>query len=312
MGAEMKKFPSVRYPGDSETDGIMDGEVVVTEKLDGANFRFTVNEDGDLVVGTRNHEYELPDENLPKAFYHAVEYVQDKLDEDARRIIAGGGGGPRITLYGEAMHLHSLEYDVEYENPSSGSPYFADEPNVILFDARNERGEWAHWDNVTGMAHTLGFETVDVIERGDPEDLDLEIPDEGAYGPIEGIVTRRVDGSVRAKKVTEDFKEKNAQAFDDPSKAQSQAGSFVAAYITKPRIEKTAHKLVDEGGYDELKMEMMEDLPRAVIEDAFAEHGWDLITNDMEYEWNDDFKSEVRSKASSKCARVLKQELQSF
>jgi hypothetical protein len=32
----------------------------------------------------------------------------------------------------------------------------------------------------------------------------------------------------------------------------------------------------------------------------------------MELVWDDDFKHEVRSKASKKCARVLKTELQSF
>jgi hypothetical protein len=311
----MKKFPKVKYPGDPETDGIQNGEVVVTEKLDGANFRFTV-EDGELIVGTRNHEYTADDENLPKAFYHAVEYLEQELTEDDKTFIEGGGDAPNITFFGEALHYHSLDYDgIDWHNPSKGSPHVpleSETPNVVLFDAYNENG-WAPWDTFTSAAETIGFETTEVIDRGDFDEVDTEIPEESFLGgQPEGIVVRRTDGSVRAKKVADDFKEQNAQSFDDPSKAQSQAGSFVAAYITKPRIEKTAQKLIDEGEYDHLQMEMMEQLPRKVIEDAFCENGWTLITNDMEYEWNDDFKSEVRSKASSKCASILKQMMQEF
>jgi len=48
----MRKFPKLKYPNDPETDGVLAGMVAVTEKLDGANFRFTW--DDGLVVGTRN------------------------------------------------------------------------------------------------------------------------------------------------------------------------------------------------------------------------------------------------------------------
>lgn len=36
----MKKFPKIRYPNDSATDGVLDGYIYVLEKLGGANFRF--------------------------------------------------------------------------------------------------------------------------------------------------------------------------------------------------------------------------------------------------------------------------------
>jgi hypothetical protein len=132
-------------------------------------------------------------------------------------------------------------------------------------------------------------------------------------GSPEGIVARRVDGSVRAKKVTDDFKEHHSVSFDDPSKAQSDAAEFVATYVTEPRITKAAHKLVDEGEYDRLEMPMMEDLPRTVLVDVMAENGWNLLTSGgFEAVWDDDFKSEVRSKVSKKCARVLKTEVQTL
>lgn len=305
----MKKFPKVRYPSDPETDGLHNGEVVVTEKLDGANFRFTWDEDGDLVIGTRNHVHDPDGENVPHDFSHAIEYVQER-ESDL-------WGFEDLVLFGEAMHRHSLVYDdIDWETPHKGSPHVpleSDTPNVVLFDAWRD-GEWLDWDEFTDLIEPTEFETTRVLERGDPEELSFDVPEESMFGgPPEGIVARRVDGTVRAKKVTEDFKETNAVAFEDPSKAQSDAAEFVAAYVTEARIKNVAHSLVDEGRYEQLEMPMMEDLPREVLKDAMAENGWDLLTSGgFEAEWDDDFKGEVRSKASKKCARVLKKEVQSF
>jgi len=206
---------------------------------------------------------------------------------------------------------------VEYETPESGSPYFADEPNVVLFDVWHEDDSWLPWSEVENIVERSPFVRSNVIEMGDPtvEELDLEIPDESMFGGApEGIVVRRQDGSVRAKKVSQDFKEQNAQAFNDPSKAEGDAASFVAAFVTDARIEKEANKLVDEGKYDGIRMEMMQDLPRRVLVDAVHENAWSelLTTSDFEAEWDDDFKSEVRSRASKKCARVLQTLCQEF
>jgi len=303
---QMPKFPKIRYPGDSATDGLLAGDVVVTEKIDGANFRFGWDADGDLHVGTRNHTYRYDDENLPKAFRHAVEYVREH-ESDL-------WGFEDLVLFGEAMHRHSLDYeDIDWKIPHKGSPHVSHDsnhPNVVLFDAWKD-GEWMEWDEFTGLVENTSFVTSRVLERGDPDGCSFEVPDESMFGgQPEGIVIRRLDGSVRAKKVTDDFREKNAQTFEDPSKAQSDAAEFVAMYVTGARISKVANKLVDRGEYDSLKMDMMADLPRAVLEDAVAENAWDLLTNPFECDFDEDFKGSVRSKTSKKCARVLKTEIQ--
>jgi hypothetical protein len=313
----MKKFPKVKYPNDPETDGLHDGNVVVTEKLDGANFRFTWDENGTLDVGTRNVVYEdaLHNENLPKAFEHAVEWV----DQEVRDVVPDNDLISRFTYFGEAMHIHSLDYeDIDWHTPPSGSahvPLDSEQPNVVLFDAYDPKNEgWVDWDMFLDLVHELDLHGPRVLERGDPNELAFDVPEQSMFGgEPEGIVARRVDGAVRAKKVTDSFKEKNAVSFNEPSKAQSDAAEFVAAYVTEPRIEKIAHKLVDEGEYDGVKMEMMEQLPKRVLQDVMAEHGWELLTSGgFEGVWDDDFKGEVRSKASKKCARTLKSVLQQF
>ena len=301
----MKKFPKVKYPGDSKTDGILEDDVVVTEKLDGANFRFRFTQDG-LEVGTRNHSFDVTDPNIPKAFNHAIEYLQN-LPEETVDILTGKG-----TLFGESMHRHSIDYDnIDWHIPHKGSPHVpleADTPNVLVFDWYNdETEEWADWRQFERLVADTALETAPIIEKGRPGDLDLDVPEESVFGgPPEGIVVRRFDGTIRAKKVREDFKEQHKQP-KETTKAQSEAGSFVAEYVTDARIEKVAHKLVDRGEYEELEMPMMEDLPEAVLKDALEESN---RTN--EWDEDTDFMGSVRSKASGKCASVLKTEINSF
>lgn len=306
----MKKFPKIKYPNDPETDGLLNGDVVVTEKFDGANFRFKIDDDG-ISIGTRNIVYEDPDdENFPNAFKHARKWLRD-LPQDVKDYIHGAG-----VFFGEAMHLHSLDYEnIDWQTPAKGSPHVPlddPQPNVVLFDWWQD-GSWADWEDFEKLCDVLGLPKTPVLARGPGESLKeddaFQIPDKSAFGgPPEGIVVRRQDGSIRAKKVSTDFKEKNAQAFNDPSKAQSDAAEFLAMFLTEGRIRDVAHDLVDEGDYDALKMEMMQDLPQAVLQDIMDEEGWNLLNNEygFECEFDDDFKSSVRSKASSRCAKVLK------
>lgn len=169
----MRKFPKLKYPSDPETDGILAGEVVVTEKLDGANFRFSWDEDGTLHVGTRNHTFPWDDENVPKAFGHAIEYVKER-ESDL-------WGHEDLTLFGEAMHLHSLTYqDVDYNQPAKGSPHFGEGyPSVVLFDAWKD-GEWMHWDEFDDedVRGDYGIEDVGdlvEVENGDGSTTDWEV-----------------------------------------------------------------------------------------------------------------------------------------
>lgn len=314
----MRKFPKIKYPNDPETDGVLAGNVVVTEKLDGANCRFTWNDDGELVVGTRNNEFHHEDENLPHAFRHVVEYLQQTVDPVVEDM-------SDYTFYGEAMHKHTLDYPgFEWHIPHKGPPHVpldAPEPNFVAFDAHHEDDGWLSWSEFTDLAIRMGLERANVLERGDPtvEELDLEVPEESMFGgPAEGIVVRRTDGSVRAKKVTDDFQEKHkggaasGGSLDNAPRPATEAQDFVYTYITDARIENQAHKLVDRGEYDGLQMKMMEQLPKNVLIDALAENGWELVNGDFECVWDDDFKGEVRSRTSKKCARVLKSLCQEF
>lgn len=318
----MKKYPSIRYPGEPETDGLLDGDhdIIVMEKVDGANFRFSFNEDGDILIGSRNIEYGDDRENLDKSFEHALQYLE--------HIFAGWelpDWATDVVFYGEAMHRHTIDYDAysgEHPHPTE-----EDCPNVVVFDAE-ALGSFVSHDrlmellSMTPLTHvpiidivpSEEFEPYDIPPshyRSEDEEADSEFD---ARGLAEGVVYKRSDGQVRAKQVHESFKEKHKGGGGAKDFEQTPAGEFVNMYVTEGRIRDVAQTLVErpDTQWESLQMEMMEDLPRAVLQDAMAENGWDLLTNDFEFEFDSDFKGEVRSKSSKKCARVLKEEISTF
>lgn len=320
---ELHKFPKIKYPNDPATNGLWGNDVVVTEKLDGANFRFTWNSEGQIVFGSRNVKFTeegepLPLDDVSSAFRHSVEAVRAIVPPASELSF----DPERFTFFGESMQLHSLQYDgIDYTAAESGPPFpNCAEDSAVLFDAwDHEAGSWVDWGVFRELVDELGLQRAREIAFGDREFLEdnnaLEIPTESMFGGHpEGIVARRWDGAVRAKRVSEDFKEKNATAFNDPSKAEGDAAEFVAMFVTPARVKKNAHKLVDEGEYDSLKMPMMEDLPEAVIRDIFEEEGWNLICDEYGFEadFDDEFKDEVRRRTSTACSRELKSEINAF
>lgn len=324
---DMPKFPSLKYPNHESVDQLLvdDTEVMVEEKLDGANFRFRWTEDG-VVYGSRRvlfHEdgEPLPIDEVTDAFRHAVEYVElvadfDALDEPGR-----------YAFYGEAMHTHSIDYDAwDGREPDPEDDTY---PNVFLFDVYDcELETWVGRDMFHMLAMTLGMEPAPRVDRVSAEELSddgfdipqsvFREPDESAElefdqeGLAEGVVLRNLATGQTAKLVDPEFKENK---HGGPSSTGSpdefgDGGRFVDTYITDARIEKTIHKLVDEGKYDGMKMEMMQDLPKRVLVDAVQENAWELLTNNLELD--EDAKGDIRSKASSRCASKLKREMQSL
>lgn len=303
----MKRYPSLNYPG--EVTGLGAGDTVYAqEKLDGANFRFMLRDrlDGkhepekDLVFGSRNVVWKNEDDvanafrDHPETGVGALEFVRDNIDLEAFRLIDNEHDG--IVVYGEAMHPHTLDYN------------WSDTPRVAIYDIWMQNHEsYVHPSGLKAKCRSLGLPWAPYVDQVPAERYgDIDIP-QSAYrdGKAEGIVLKNPDTGHRAKIVTEEFKEKH----DGPLPSQSNltdTDAVVDSVITDARIEKQAHKLVDAGEWGGLQMQMMEDLPEAVIRDAMAEEAGSIV---MENNYELD-TAELRSKASSKCARVLRGLLQ--
>jgi len=306
----MKKYPSLNYPDHDETNGLLaDGKIFVQEKLDGANFRFCREENLDkeyhtdnreIVFGSRNIAYKN-EKDVDKTFSHAVEYVRERVSDEDMASIEESIGGP-VTIFGEALHPHTLEYD------------FEEIPNVVAFDIWNHSS--AEFVSPIRAKHfveqTIGLEfspILDIVEVSDWKEYEMSVP-KSAYGNVkaEGMVLKNPTTNVYAKIVREEFKEKHTKSFGKPKKHQDMGEEKLSyRYIPNARIEKQVHKLIDEGDWDSKQMEMMEELPEAVIRDMANEEMEEIL---MSKNWTVDIQ-EFRSITSSRCATHLRKMINS-
>jgi len=317
MFVYMKKFPKVKSIGHRNNSGMLkEGEIIIKEKLDGANFRFTVNKvDGEykLFFGSRNVVYKIGDEpdyeeNVDSRFKAAIKHVRDNVDPERVADVFG----TQYTFFGENMVKHSLEYD--WDNT----------PQFIGFDIYNhDTEEYLSTESAYSFFNSLGLETAPIIARMDSENFDPEEFDpaqESEYrdGAGEGVVIINTDMeendrsgfSTRAKMVTEEFEEKHDQTSDSNHQDQQPDGHTKIAnkYATDARIKKHVHKMRDEGY--ELGMHLMnpdggDGLFMRVVDDIMEEEYEEIARSSHTV----DFK-ELRNTIAGRCAPVLKSVMQ--
>lgn len=305
----MKKYPSIRYPNEPETDGVFaSGDILIQEKLDGGNFRFTLErnldeqfhtDDRDIVFGSRNVIYKNPKDEK-KQFAKPIEYIRDNADVEAMKELEHEYHAP-LTFYGEAMVPHTLEYDWE------------DTPAFIGFDVR-KADEFLDYADMREAFDKIGLPIapiVDIVSAEAWNNYSVDV-DQSAFGDVkaEGLTFKNYETQTFAKFVRDDFREKNKQTFGASKNQQERDEEKLSyQYITNARIKKQAHKMIDEGPWDSFKMEMMgptegyPGLPELVIRDMADEEGANIF---IEENWVIDLH-EFRSLTSKRCAKVLKQ-----
>lgn len=262
----MKKYPKVPRLGEPETEPLFNNKTTVLEKMDGANFRFTHGKNVDgcsddrLVFGSRNVIYKN-EKDTDKSFKHAIEYVRERVapDEWVGSIESEVGDG--VTVFGEAMHPHTLEYDWE------------ETPNVLVFDAHSENRGWLPWEDVETIASRLDIQTVPVIERGaEFESTDqLPVPETSLYNETfaEGVVARTNEH--RGKYRTDKFLDNHASASRN-GVPENPDDSIILAHklLSKDNWTlKEIHRRENRG--ESVSMSDMEELWRAVFDDIIDE-----------------------------------------
>lgn len=305
----MKKYPKWKYPNHEDSDGVFaDGEIVIEEKLDGASFRFMLqkhldekyhDDDRDIVFGSRNIQYKnAKDES--NQFEDTMQYIRAIVNSDAIENIEESYGP--LTFFGESMeNPHTISYD--WENT----------PLFIGFDIwSHDAGSFLTRSTVESIYSDIGLDVVPLITTVTADtwdDYDFECPESEYYdGLAEGVMFKNHATEVYAKFVREDFKEKNKEAFGQKPTEPSGADRLSYSYITNARIEKNAYKMIDEGPWESLQMEMMAPkddypgLPQKVIRDMVDEEGYAIF---MDESWEVDL-GEFRSSVSSRCATVLR------
>ena len=222
----MKKYDSIPRYGKQGTRDILGTEVVVMEKLDGANASFGII-DGELKMFSRNQE--LNEHNTLRGFYDWV-----KLNVDTSKLIIN-------TIYfGEWLVPHSVQYKKEAQH------------KFYLFDIyHSDVNEYLSSKIVQSQAKFIGLETPRVLFEGELQDVSelqqyvglselTEIPNTG-----EGIVAKDYEGQQFVKIVSDKFKE--TKSIKQPSLDRTDIGTLIDSVLTPQRVEKLIHKKIDLG-----------------------------------------------------------------
>lgn len=322
----MKKFDKLRRIGHSRnTDTVRkpEDELIFKEKMDGANFRFTVKEvDGEpkFFFGSKNVEYKVneePDyeENIDKRFKDAIDWIRENIDPEkvAEDVVERNTDkGFCYTIFCENMVKHSLEYNWD------------ETPQVIGYDIYSHKAEkYLNWSLTKQMLESWGIPTVSVVDRktvGQFNPENYEIPESNYRdGKIEGVVIINQDQeednrsgfNTRAKMVTEEFKEKHKKSTGARQSKEAIKGheKIVSKYCTDGRIRKHIEKMRDEGR--DLGKELMggqdgsAGLPIRVSVDIMEEEADEIVRRNDEMNWKD-----YRSLIADRCLRVIEKEMQ--
>ena len=316
---KLKKYSKIKRLGHDITKPVTEteGECILREKLDGANFRGRViRRDGEFkwLFGSRNVEYKKengePDysEDVDGRFTDAIQAVRETAP--AEEVMKKYGS--EYTFFFENMVPHSLEYP------------FDEMPQVIGFDIyEHDTGWYMPVEKSIDVMEELGFETAPIIDRIPVEEFDsesYEIPEsEFRDGKMEGVViinekARNKDHisefTDRGKMVTEEFAEKHKRKTGARQSKEAIHGheKIVSKYCTDARIEKHIHKMRDAGR--DLGMELMEGkngeegLPMRVAIDILQEEASEIARRNDKMKWKN-----FRDLIADRCVYKLRQEI---
>lgn len=302
----MKKYPKIKRLGHPETEGILAGErpLFIMEKVDGANFRFTIDEENDRILfGSRNCAFKN-EEDTANSFRHAVDSVRNSTGVDDIKSVVREGGvissdhkSEKLTFFGEAMHKHTIQYS-DVHGKEIG---WKGVPSFIGFGVWcSKHDSFLTTGTAKEMYEELGLPFTNIIGRVNPGDFMEEygtdfVPDSEYYdGKAEGVVISNPDNGLQAKLVSEEFAEKHGSVnsgADEAGMDGYDTAEVVQTYCTESRIRKHIHKLQDEG--HDLGRPMMSELPIRVTKDIIEEEAHEFASSG----WVVDFK-DLRSRVA--------------
>lgn len=270
---EIKKYTDIIRLGHKTTFGVLEvGDLItITEKLDGANASFILNEMNDVDCFSRNNQ--VTEGNTLRG-YHG--WIKENIKPELLN--------PRYRYYGEWLVSHKIQYKPEYYQ------------NFYLFNVYDEEiGEYLSDNIMRSEAERLGIKTVPLIYEGEYISFEHLLSFVGqsdmAINAGEGIVVKNVNykdkygNQVFVKLVSDEFRETQKQkAPKDPNRALSVEQEFINMTVTKARVDKLLHKLVDEGvlennfGIEDMGL-ILKNLGGRIYEDIIKEESDSLPEN---------------------------------
>lgn len=258
-----KTYHKIHRLGKEETDGILDCEFVVQEKVDGANCSIFWL-DGEVRCGTRTRM--LPKGESFNGFKETVN-ANSKIKNFLQ-------SNPHLILYGEWLVKHTITYpDEAYRK-------------IYLFDVYDTTNNvFVPQEVVSGLAQQLGLEYPHIFAVGKlTEDEIKEFVGKSAIAPAgEGVVLKaqgfvnKFGDHIYAKVVHQKFKESNAIVFGGNNKHSETYWEMyvVNKYCTTGRVQKIMQKIQAETE-KRLDMEHTSRVAGTCYHDLITEEAWEI------------------------------------
>ena len=294
----MHRYGKIFNLGHKLNQGILSaGKLVITEKVDGANFRFTRMPTNWIMYGTRRKELgpidEIDDEPCKKCqrqkvpavreecihtFYFVAKWIEENVD--VSELETG------FTYFGEAGIKHTLTY--ENLPPFTGIDIWV-EGEELGFDRYDREGyiaggRFVAWPYAKKIFDRLGIPVVPVLWEGNasewagkPRDLETLIgPSYFGDVKMEGICLKNYDvvnekgNQLLAKIKREEFQEMAKASFGTKPKGMPLSLEAAEMFCNDVRIDKSIGVLTLEEGLA-LDMKLMKRLFKLVGDDILQE-----------------------------------------
>lgn len=262
---EIKKYTDVIRLGHRSTVGVLnEGDyITISEKLDGANASFKLNEENQVDGFSRNGS--VDEKNNLRGYYG---WIKENIKPELLN--------PTYRYFGEFLINHTIQYKPEYYK------------NFYLFSVYDdELQEYLPDEIMESEALRLGINTVPLIYKGKYISFEHLMEFVGksdmAVNFGEGIVVKNAKYRDKyghqcfVKLVHEDFTEVQKQKLPkDPNRPATPEQEFANMCVTKARVDKMIHKLVDEGilesnfGIEDMRL-ILNNLGNRIYEDIRKE-----------------------------------------
>jgi|SRR5579864_110839 len=280
----LHSYPSIYSFGHRVVKDILKDPVYVQEKVDGSQFSFGLDEEGNVI--TRSKGADIYAETADKLFKAAVEYVHSIKDKLT----------PGYTYRGEVLcrpRHNTLAYDRVPRH------------NVVIFDVNTGEECYMPYSEVVQEAARLDLEVVPLLHAGIVSSVEQfqEILKTMSFlggQKIEGVVVKPIGynqfgidkKALMAKYVSEEFKEVHGGNWKQSNPSNNEVVEKVALlYKTPARWNKAIQHLREAG--------QIEDSPRDIGK-ILAE-----IQKDTLKECENEIKEELFKAAWPKIGRIL-------
>jgi len=274
--ADIPKYQHVSRLTNDETEGLLDGDVIVQTKIDGANLTVAWTKEKGSIIASRNNAKSVGGE--PKnGFKGAVEYC---LGHTGLMILS-----KQYILRGEWLVRHSMNYPKEYMQ------------HFYVFDVQRYKDHsYVHPDEYIPLLEKYDIKYIPVLAKLSNPTMDelvklSEGPDEFGAEQKEGIVIKRYDyinkyGRVQwGKIVHEDFQVKNKLAFR-PKNTDDITIKFASETVTQHLVLKVIAKIKAEDPNNDITIKRMPQIMGLVWYDVFTEELWNFTKKYKVKEFN--------------------------